>query len=60
MWFFIDKNKSSLIPYTRKAGIRELPIVEMGKLIDIPCDEILSELIIEEGEVVYGLLTSTC
>jgi len=32
----------------------------MGKLIDIPCDEILSELIIEEGEVVYGLLTANC
>jgi len=27
----------------------------MGKLVDIPCDEILSELIIEEGEIVYAL-----
>jgi hypothetical protein len=27
----------------------------MGKLVDIPCDEILSELILEEGEIVYVL-----
>jgi hypothetical protein len=39
----------------RKGGKKK-----MGKRVDIPCDEILSELIIEEGEVVYGLLTSTC
>ena len=27
----------------------------MGKKADIPCDEILSEVIIEEGEIVYVL-----
>lgn len=27
----------------------------MGKRIDIPCEEILSEVIMEEGEIIYGL-----
>ena len=27
----------------------------MGKLVDIPCDKILSEVIMEEGEIVYCL-----
>lgn len=27
----------------------------MGRRIEIPCEQILSEVIIEEGEIVYGL-----
>jgi hypothetical protein len=47
-----------MVPFT--SGMRKGGKKKMGKRVDIPCDEILSELIIEEGEVVYGLLTSTC